>query len=199
MGKTNKLQHLRSEIDRIDSDIYNLLLERLEIVAQVGEFKKSQGEGYKTIIRPKRERDMVLSLYRKALDEGFSDKIARGVALIWRDIIALSVNYEENARIALNPSDFVAKSAGENYFGSYSEFLHCESAFEALNRLIENEVTVCVLSKQDFIAVKAGLDKYNLNASEIDKIRVFARLPFFEVEVDGLDEVAVCLAKVPEE
>jgi chorismate mutase/prephenate dehydratase len=198
MAKNTELENLRSQIDKIDNEIFELLQKRLELVGEVGEFKRNGDvDKFKTIIRPEREREMVLSVYQRALDEGFEKKIALGLANLWRNIIALSVNYEEDTRIAVVETHPECLSQAQQYFGFYSEFILCGSVSEALEKLISDEATIAIFPEGVNGGLKKLIENHNDSAAEKDKISIFVELPFFEVELHGATPQAICAAKVP--
>ena len=65
--QNKKLALFREQIDEIDLKILNLLKDRMEIVKNVGELKKSCNE--KFYIRSNREADMIKNLVNLAEDK----------------------------------------------------------------------------------------------------------------------------------
>ena len=76
--QNKKLALFREQIDEIDLKILNLLKDRMEIVKNVGELKKSYNE--KFYIRANREADMIKNLVNLA-----DDKFPKSTIInIWR-------------------------------------------------------------------------------------------------------------------
>ncbi|MFM7557677.1 MAG: chorismate mutase, partial [Alphaproteobacteria bacterium] len=95
-----KLNNLREKIDNIDSQILNLLNNRMDIVSQVAELKKTSND--KFFIRSSREADMLKQLIHKS--SGSFPKIS--ILNIWRKIITSANMLEQPIKIALhNPNN----------------------------------------------------------------------------------------------
>ena len=62
-NSSTTLQDLRSEIDKIDNQMIELLGQRMAIVSRVGELKKNNNE--KFFIKSNREADMIKDLIKK--------------------------------------------------------------------------------------------------------------------------------------
>ena len=60
------INELRKRLDAIDDEIVKLYLERMSVVRDVGECKKSTG---KSIADPSREKDILLRIMRTVPDE----------------------------------------------------------------------------------------------------------------------------------
>ncbi len=124
------LENLRNQIDSIDDQLITLLNQRMEVVKQVGELKRSS----KTIIyRPEREKAILDRL--KSRNKGLLDE--RAIEAIFLEIFAVSRNLELPERIAyLGPTGSFSHQAAESRFGALSEYMPIGSIkmiFEAVD------------------------------------------------------------------
>ncbi len=171
------IEDLRKQIDKIDADIFNLLLQRLEVVKRVGEVKK-QTDNHKSIIRPAREAMMVKNIYSSALSKGLPENIALGFAYIWRQIISVAINLEEPTNIS-----FLDNSEGEyinyarEYFGIFSKFTGQKNSSDILKDIQNGKSNIAI-----FPIVKNEVTKpWWLDMSEkYYQFSVFCGFPFFE-------------------
>lgn len=176
MENKNSLEQLRKEIDDIDGKIFSLLENRLDIVRQVGAYKNANDPNA-SIIRPGREAVMVKSIYNNALARGFSEKIALAFAVLWRNIISLSVNLEEKTVISLCSNNSEVKRLSREYFGLFTDIVLEEEPSNAVKLLNDGEVSIAVFE------VEASHSKkpWWLHLLEAgDELSIFAGLPFFE-------------------
>lgn len=168
------LEDLRKEIDKIDSEIFELLIKRLEFVKKVGSIKKSAGDS-RSIIRPAREANMLRAIYKKAQDNKLAENISKGFASIWRQIISVSVNHEEETNISYIKSENIFHA--KEYFGCFSNYLECKSHKEIFKNIESGKSNIAVFS----INKKEGGKPWWLEMSEDHyDYSVFAGFPFFE-------------------
>jgi chorismate mutase len=92
-----ELKEFRAKIDTLDLEISRLLMERLQVVQQVGELKAARGETH-SYIRPDREARMLHNIV-----EHFEGKDFPTVAAvhIWRIIIGASIAAESPLELAV--------------------------------------------------------------------------------------------------
>jgi chorismate mutase/prephenate dehydratase len=111
------LDDLRKKIDQIDAQLLELLNERMDVVRQVGELKRSTNA---IIYRPEREKAILDRL--KGLSKGMLNEQA--IEAIFLEIFAVSRNIELPERIAyLGPSGSFSHQAAESRFGGMSEYM----------------------------------------------------------------------------
>jgi len=116
MSETN-LDALRKKIDQIDTQLLNLLNERMEVVRQVGVLKRSTNA---IIYRPEREKSILDRL--KKMNRGMLNEQA--IDAIFLEIFAVSRNIELPERIAyLGPNGSFSHQAAESRFGAMSEYM----------------------------------------------------------------------------
>ncbi|MBC8111061.1 MAG: prephenate dehydratase [Verrucomicrobia bacterium] len=123
------LAELRQQIDDLDSQVLHLLNQRMEVVKQVGELKRSNNA---LIYRPEREKFIVDRL--ETLSAGLLNR--KAIEAIFLEIFAVSRNIELPERIAyLGPDGSFTHQAAESRFGAMSEYLamgNIRSIFESV-------------------------------------------------------------------
>jgi chorismate mutase/prephenate dehydratase len=128
------LDDLRKKIDQIDSRLLELLNERMDVVRQVGELKRSTNA---IIYRPEREKAILDRL--KERNKGLLPETA--IEAVFLEIFAISRNIELPERIAyLGPSGSFTHQAAESRFGAMSEYMPV-SSIRAVFKSVAAEVT----------------------------------------------------------
>jgi chorismate mutase/prephenate dehydratase len=124
------LEELRQQIDSLDSQLLETLNKRMEVVKQVGEFKKTTQT---VIYRPEREKQIIDRL--AAQNDGLLNRAA--IEAIFLEIFAVSRNLELPERIAyLGPEGSFTHQAAESRFGAMSDYLalpNIRSVFESVD------------------------------------------------------------------
>ncbi|MGD1891849.1 MAG: prephenate dehydratase [Cyclobacteriaceae bacterium] len=134
MMDSAKLNEYRQRIDQIDDQLLSLLNERMEVVRQVGELKRSSNS---IIYRPEREKAILDRL--KEYNSGLLPETA--IDAIFLEIFAVSRNIELPERIAyLGPSGSFTHQAAESRFGAMSEYMPV-SSIRAVFKSVAAEVT----------------------------------------------------------
>ncbi len=123
------LEELRSEIDKLDDNLLELLNQRMNWVHKVGEIKNKT----KTLIyRPEREKSILERMYVQ--NKGPLNKEA--IEAIYLEIFAAARNIELPERIAyLGPEGSFTHQAAESRFGAMSEYMTLptiKAVFEAV-------------------------------------------------------------------
>ncbi|WP_448952254.1 chorismate mutase [Labrys neptuniae] len=97
-GQTNEtLADLRREIDAIDEKLVRLLADRLKVVQRVVKVKHRDGLPANI---PERVEEVVATVCRRAEAEGLPPDLAE---LIWRDMVAWIIDYENRHLSAGKP------------------------------------------------------------------------------------------------
>lgn len=167
------LEHLRQEIDKIDEQIFELLIERLKFVSKVGEHKKSE-ESKRPILRPGREAKMIQNIFDKAKQQGLSDNVALGFSNIWRSIIASAINHEDELKILISkPNEAQKTTICRDYMGPFTEVKILENDAEILAKLKNNESNISIFEAEE----NYSNTPWWLKISENEELNIFARLP----------------------
>ncbi len=114
------LNQFRERIDAIDNDIVALLKRRIDVVAQVGAHKKSQGEEG-LYVRPGREGQML----RRIVDAFRGTEFHPAAAgMMWRQMIGASIHHESPLHISVlhTPKESHLMWLAREYFGSFVPF-----------------------------------------------------------------------------
>ena len=120
------LQVLRQRIDALDRDLLVLLNQRMQVVVEVGELKKSDGS---PVFRPEREAQVIDGL--KAINSGPLKNDS--VAPIWREIMSASRALEALTRVAyLGPAGTFSEEAALGFFGTSIIRVPCASFDEVI-------------------------------------------------------------------
>ncbi|MBA1437970.1 MAG: prephenate dehydratase [Epsilonproteobacteria bacterium] len=127
------LEQCRVAIDRIDTELLELLNKRMEVVERVGAIKKDTGGA---IYRPEREKAIIERLSELSKKSGgVLNKAA--IEAIFLEIFAVARNLELPERIAyLGPEGSFTHQAAESRFGAMSEYLSLNS-IESVFKTIE--------------------------------------------------------------
>lgn len=178
-----QLAQCRARIDAIDETLAQLLLERIDIVAEVGQLK-NQHWPRDCHIRPGREARMHRSIIQRFRGTKFS---TRAAFLIWRQIIGASTSIESPLKVAvLHEAD---RPRARNYFGANAEIAHCRSLAELTTALTEKTSTIALIPT----ATPQGW----WNAIPED-FHIFAQLPVFARDLQRLPTLYALAAVEPE-
>ncbi len=126
------LDDCRIAIDKLDSQMLDLLNERMRVVHRVGEIKKESGGA---IYRPEREKAIIDRLEIQSKDSnGLLNRSA--IAAIFLEIFAVSRNLEKPELIAyLGPEGTFTHQAAESRFGAMSDYLSLGSIYSVFKTL----------------------------------------------------------------
>jgi len=167
------IESLRTEIDKIDEQIFSLLQARLKIVEKVGHLKKSEEK--KPIIRPGREASMLQKFYNKAKKSGYSAKTSLAFANLWRSIIILGVNYEDEIEILVK--SVAERQIAKDYLGKFADIKIKKSDKEIIKQLNECSQSISVLDAKKAYTT----EPWWFTISKTPQIKIIAKLPLMEV------------------
>jgi chorismate mutase len=171
---SDDLADLRREIDRIDSALLELVVERRAISARIGERKGNSGRA----LRPGREAWVLRRLHEEAGGALPADALVR----LWREIFALSIRAQGpfTVSVCAPAPERVIWELARAHFGHATPFRRVERAAQALRELAEDTVQAAVLPPPDDDALWwTGLIESQ------PRLHVVARLPFVAAEQPG--------------
>ncbi|MCI0600793.1 MAG: chorismate mutase [Beijerinckiaceae bacterium] len=171
-SRRDTLSDLRSEIDRIDSELHLLLMERGEIIHRLIEAKAQQGGGLP--FRPGREAEMMRSLVSR--HQGLLPLDT--VESIWRIIIStftfIQSAYSVHADISTG--DAAMRDSCRFHFGFTVPFVAHQGAARVIDAVARSDGDLGVLR-----AERHGIaEPWWRGLSPADAPKVIARLPFVE-------------------
>ena len=173
----------REQIDEIDLKILNLLKDRMAVIKNVGDLKKSYNE--KFYIRSNREADMIKNLVNLA-----ENKFPKSAIInIWRKIITTANMNEQELRIAIhnpkNISDYTYLI--REYYNNDVPIINYDSANSVVSDLENNnaQIGIFALPNSNDESDKKEDTKENWWISLANNrigLKIFAKIPFVEFE-----------------
>lgn len=129
------LKSLRLDLDNIDNKIAKLILDRVDIVKQVGAIKKQEKNKFYI---PEREEEII-----KKISINYPGLEVKFIRAIFTEIISSCRSYEKIFTVALK-NNLLSKTAVQKIFGSF-----CESYFFSSVKDIDFEKTDYVVTILD--------------------------------------------------
>ena len=162
------IEELRTKIDKIDSDILQLLDERMDFVHEIGLIKSASKE---SVYRPEREKEIIERL--SALSKGKLNP--ESIKAIFQEIFAAARNIELPERVAyLGPEGSFTHQAAESNFGSQSEYLPLNSikaVFDSLNSKKAKYGIIPLENNQE------GIVQETVDFLGVSKLKIISELP----------------------
>jgi len=187
------LEDLRTEVDRIDQAILELLIERSDIVRQIGAVKADRANR-RLAVRPAREAEILRRL--AALADG---RFPRAVMVrMWRELLAATTRLQTPLSVAVfttRQQGFHTWDLARDHFGSVTPMVRVDSGSQALRSVSDGSATLAV------VPLPNDEDPWwlALVSDHHDRLRVFARLPFVANGGGEGDASALALGRlVPE-
>ena len=179
------LDVLRTEIDRIDQAILDLLIERTDIVREIAVVKGDR-DGGRLALRPAREAQLLRRLVGAAGDRFPAEVLVR----MWRELIASLTRLQTPLSVAVQvpPDHPEIWDLARDHFGSATPAARVDGPDQALDSLDDGTVAVLPLPQDGDPWWLALMSDRGCG------IRVFARLPF--VETPGSDIRALALGRL---
>jgi chorismate mutase len=178
-----KLADCRARIDAIDEQLMALLLERIEIVAEVGLLKNATWPR-DCHIRAGREAIMHRTVIERFRGGKFS---TRAALLIWRQIIGASTALESPLKIAVLSE--AHRPRARNYFGANAQISVFTSLADIRASLVTKTCTIALLP--------ADLPPGWWDAMP-EEFRIFTQLPILERDMAWLPTLNALAAIDPE-
>lgn len=157
-----QLKEFRRKIDAVDDQLLALLNQRMQLVKEVGELKRSTNA---IIYRPEREKAILDRL--KSQNQGLLN--AQAIDAIFLEIFAVSRNIELPERIAyLGPSGSFSHQAAESRFGAMSEYMaigNIRTIFDVVNSGMARFGVVPIENNQEGMVPETAdcLEQYDLH------------------------------------
>ncbi len=181
------LADLRSEIDRIDSTMHALLMERSQIIETLIAVKKTQVSG--SAFRPGREADIMkrLALSHRGLLP------LDTIESIWRTIIATFTYVQANYAVHADVSggDPAMRDSARFHFGFTVPFVPHEDARAVITAVAESAGDLGIFRMD--LGASAGVWWGDLIGP--DRPKIIARLPFIERPDHPAGTPVYCIAK----
>ncbi|HXC27736.1 MAG TPA: chorismate mutase [Stellaceae bacterium] len=171
LSTQSELEELRRQIDRIDDNLLQLLVERLEVVGQVGAMREKTGAS--TYI-PSREAAII----RRLVERNGGELPLGTLVRMWRELLGTAVRHEGPFAVGafVPPNGLGVWDIARDHFGAHMPLTEYRTTMQAIRAVTERSVTVAVLPMpQD------GEDDpwwVHLLSQDEDRPRVVARLPF---------------------
>lgn len=148
----DSLNEIRSKIDKIDLEIFNLLVRRSSCIEQVRTLKceyfgaKNSNE-FKLFIKPNREDEMLQNIYSMARSAncGYTPEF---FVNIWRNIISASNFIEQDLVIGVTSQ--TSKTAAYKYYGFCSKVALCESNDLLFSDFQYDKIHIAILPSIEF-------------------------------------------------
>jgi len=190
--KKTTIENLRQQIDAVDDQMHDLLMQRVNLVEQIGRLKTEVSQSPVFAMRPKREIEIMHRLWNR--HKGSLEKIE--LIRIWREIISACVNLQSPLTIAVfMPERGMGNlEIARDYFGTYTPMLSCRSVSLVLKELTQGEANIAILSLND--------DKqtnwwYTVAQEYKRSVNVFLKLPLTGEICRGDGRSVYALSKQP--
>lgn len=133
------ITRIREEIDRIDSELLQLLSRRMELAAEVGRIKASKGI---PLFHPERE-ELIFQRLQRINPGPLSEESLRS---IYREIFAASRLIQCRIRVAyLGPEWTYSHLASLSLFGHSASYLPCNSLEEVFDSFLKGKAHLAVI------------------------------------------------------
>ena len=191
--ESNDIQELRRQIDAVDDQMHDLLMQRVNLVEQIGRLKSEEAGNVPVFaMRPKREIEIMRRLWSE--HKGGMEKYE--LIRIWREIISACVNVQSPITVAVfMPERGMGNlEIARDYFGTYTPMLSCRSVNLVLKELTQGEANVAVLSLYDD---KQTCWWYSIAQEYKRSVNVFLKLPLAGCHGHGDGRTVYALSKQP--
>jgi chorismate mutase / prephenate dehydratase len=183
------LEQLRRRIDEIDDRLQDLLIERMKVVANVAEAKRSNGGA--PAHQPAREAEIIRRLVGRS-----SEFPPAMLVRMWRELLSATVRRQGAFAVAVYapPEAPGYWDLARDHYGSHTPMLPCHSAAQVIRAVTDNQAAVGVLPMPQEGDPHPDPWWRHLMSSNDDAPHVIARLPFGargNARCDGADALAI--------
>jgi chorismate mutase/prephenate dehydratase len=182
------LEGLRQRIDEIDDRLQDLLIERLEIVANVAAHKR--GKGAIAAHQPAREAEIIRRLVQRSKG-GFP---AATLVRMWRELLSATVRLQSSFAVAVYspPQTLGYWDLARDHYGSHTPMVPYRSTSQVIGAVMDGQAAVGVLP----MPAEDDPDPWwrQLLSTDGNAPHVIARLPFGargNARPNGADALAI--------
>jgi len=182
------LEGLRQRIDEIDDRLQDLLIERLEIVANVAAHKR--GKGAIAAHQPAREAEIIRRLVQRSKG-GFP---AATLVRMWRELLSATVRLQSSFAVAVYapPQAPGYWDLARDHYGSHTPIVPYRSTSQVIGAVMDGQAAVGVLP----MPAEDDRDPWwrQLLSTDGNAPHIIARLPFGargNARPDGADALAI--------
>lgn len=178
---TGELAALRTELDRIDDAIHDLLMQRAEVVERVATSGKASA------YRPGREAAII----RRLLARHSGKLPPQTLVRIWRELLAGTTAMQSSYRVAVCQADAAAGfiQAAREHFGALTPVHAYRSPAQALAEVSAGTASVAVLPMPSETEKPGAAWWTALLHHDSPRIHVVGRLPFWARRPEGAASV----------
>jgi chorismate mutase/prephenate dehydratase len=164
------LQHLRTQIDKLDLQILKLVNERAGVAAEIGKHKADAGE---EVFSPNREREIIQNLLQ--VNEKHGGPLAGlAVEAVFREIVSGSRALQKVLRVAyLGPEYSYSHLAAIDRFGQSIEFLPVGTIMTVFDEVNRGHVDFGVVPLEN-----------STDGRVADTLEMFLRLPHLVISAE---------------
>ncbi len=137
---SQNLEEIRKEIDKLDSNIHDLLMERADLIAGVAEAKRKSKS---PVMQPAREAKMI----RKLLSRHKGPLPEAAIVGIWRELVGAVYLLQAGLSVVVSAQEGeeYCWDSAKDYFGSVLQMKRTATALLAVSQLREGHNFIAVL------------------------------------------------------
>ncbi len=149
-GIENRLQEIRRQIDKIDSDLLKLLNQRAGLCREVGGIKSQSNE---SVFKPFREKEVLGRL--KSENPGVLPE--DHLHAIYREILSSSRRLQQPQKVVyLGPEGTFSYFAGLEYLGHSADFKPCHSLKDVFQKVSDKEAELGIIPFENSLQGSVG-------------------------------------------
>ena len=178
MRNAQKLKKLRSEIDRIDDKILELLNKRASLVIEIGRIKL---EGKRDFYAPEREKE----IYQRLTQNNQGPFPNQALKNIFREIMSASLSLEKPLKVAFfGPKATFTHQACMQYFGLSAEFVPEKDIADVFNDVEKDKADFGVVPIEN---TTEGVVNHTIDMLVTSDIKICAEI-ILEVSISLLNK-----------